>query len=57
MVDSPLDPKRMREAKALLSPRARNDSLTQVTIAAALFALAALALAVAVVLMPTPWPT
>ncbi|HEY2709155.1 MAG TPA: hypothetical protein VGI95_13970 [Caulobacteraceae bacterium] len=56
MADSRIDDRAMREAKALLAPRGRPDSLTEVTIAAGFFAVAALALAVTVVLMPTPWP-
>ena len=57
MADSPIDPRQMREAKALLAPRGRVDSLTEVTAAAAFFAVTALALAAVVVMMPTPWPT
>jgi hypothetical protein len=57
MVDFPVDPRQMDEAKALLAPRSRADSLTEVTLAAAFFAVTALALAATVVMMPTPWPT
>jgi hypothetical protein len=57
MADFPVDPRRMNEAKALLAPRVRVDSLTEVTLAAAFFAVTALALAATVVMMPTPWPT
>jgi hypothetical protein len=56
MADS--DTTRIRRARDLLAPPpARSDTLTQVTIAAAFFAVSALALAATVVMMPTPWPT
>jgi hypothetical protein len=58
MVDSPFDPRPLRQARALLvEPAPRNGSLTSVAAAAALFATCALVLVAAVLSLPTPWPT
>jgi hypothetical protein len=56
MTRSPVDLRRVNEARTLLAPRGRIDSLSEVTLAAAFFALTALALALTVLLLPTPWP-
>jgi hypothetical protein len=58
MADSPFDPQRLRQARALLaSPPQSSAGLGGLAAAAALFAISALALAVTVMMMPTPWPT
>ena len=58
MADSPFDPQRLRQARALLArPPALPQGLGRVATAAAFFAISAVALAAAVVMMPTPWPT
>ena len=58
MIDSPFDPRPLRQARALLSERTPRDvSLTSVMAAAAFFATCALVLVVAVLSVPTPWPT
>jgi hypothetical protein len=54
----PQSDSQLRRARSFLAaPPTRSGSLTQVTIAAAFFAVSALALAATVVMMPTPWPT
>jgi hypothetical protein len=58
MADSSFDPRRLRQARALLAPPpTRAAGLGGLAAAAALFAISALALAVTVMMMPTPWPT
>jgi hypothetical protein len=55
--DSIFDPRRLREARALLAPPpVITQGVGGLAAAAAFFAIAALALAVTVVMMPTPWP-
>jgi hypothetical protein len=58
MTDSPFDPQRLRQARALLAPAPpRAEGLGGLAAAAALFAISAMALAATVVMMPSPWPT
>jgi hypothetical protein len=58
MADSPFDPQRLKQARALLAASpAPTGGLGGVAAAAAFFAISALALAAAVVMTPTPWPT
>jgi hypothetical protein len=58
MADSPFDPQRLRQARALLSAApVRSEGFGGMAAAAAFFAISALALAATVVMMPTPWPT
>jgi hypothetical protein len=54
--DSPFDPRRLREARALLAAPSQTQGMAGLTAAAGFFAVSALALAVTVVMMPTPWP-
>jgi hypothetical protein len=57
MADSPFDPQRLRQARALLVAPSRSEGFGGLAAAAAFFAISALALAATVVMMPTPWPT
>lgn len=55
MADSPHDPTRLRQARALLAARPVVEGFGGVAAAATFFVLSALALAMTVVLMPSPW--
>jgi hypothetical protein len=55
MADSPLDPARLRQARALLAARPAAEGPAGVAAAATFFVLSALGLAMTVVLMPPPW--
>jgi hypothetical protein len=53
--DSPIDPRPLQRAKALLAQTERSESVAPVAAAAVLFAVSALALAVTVVTIPPHW--
>lgn len=53
--DSPIDPRPLKRAKALLDASERTESVAPVAAAAVLFALSALALAITVVTIPPHW--
>jgi hypothetical protein len=53
--DSPIDPRPLQRAKALLAQTERSESVASVAAAAVLFAVSALALAVTVVTLPPHW--
>jgi hypothetical protein len=53
--DSPLDPRPLKRANALLAQTERSESVAPVVAAAVLFAISALALAVTVVTLPPHW--
>ena len=53
--DSPIDPRPLKRAKALLAESERVESIAPVAAAAVLFAVSALALAITVVTIPPHW--
>ena len=53
--DSPIDPRPLKQAKALLAETDRPESMATVAAAAVLFAVSALALAVTVIAIPPHW--